>query len=194
MRCVRRALAVAIVLAISAVGTVARADTVPIKNQALLLLRILAYDHNLAARTDDNKVTIVIVSKSGSSDSDEAANELASVIRDIAKSTTIANNAIRIARVTYSDKTFDSDLARYKGAAIYLGPGLGDSVHDITSVTQSRKLLSFAASSDYVNAGVAVGFVLDDGRPQILVNLPSSRREGADLDVALLKAAKIVKK
>jgi hypothetical protein len=177
-----------------AFGGTARADSVPIKNQALLLLRILAYDHNLGGRTDSNKVTIVIVSKAGNSDSDQVASELASVIRDIAKSTTIANNAIRVARVSFSDKTFDSDLASQKGAALYVAPGLGDSVHAITGATQSRKLLSFGGSEDYVTAGIAVGFVLDDTRPQILVNLPSSRREGADLDVALLKAAKIVKK
>lgn len=170
------------------------AESVPTKSQALLLLRILAYDHNLASRTDNKTVTIVIVSKTGSSESDDAAAELAGVIREIAKSTTIANNTIQVARLAYSDKTFDADVARYKPAAVYVAPALGDAVATITATTQSRKLLSFTGMGDAVNAGISVGFALDDGRPQILINLPSSRREGADLDVALLKAAKIVKK
>ena len=172
----------------------AAADTVPGKNQALLMLRILAYDHNLANRTDNKRVTIVVLYKSGNSDSDDVSNDVTGAIRDISKSTTIANNAISVVRLAYSDKTFDADIARTKAAALYVAPGLGDSLGTITSTTQSRKLLSFTGNQDYVAAGVAVGFSLDDGKPTILVNIPASRSEGADLDVALLRVAKIVKK
>jgi hypothetical protein len=170
------------------------ADAVPGKNQALLLLRILAYDHNLPNRTDNKKVTIVVLYKSGSSDSDDTANEVTNAIRDIGKSTTIANSSIQVVRLAYSDKTFDGDVARTHAAALYVSPGLGDALGTITSTTQSRKLLSFSGSQDYVSSGVSVGFSLDDGKPTILVNIPASRNEGADLDVALLRMAKIVKK
>jgi uncharacterized protein DUF4154 len=183
-----------VLLALVLGARVAIADSVPTKSQALLLLRILAYDHNLGSRADGKTVTILIVSKAGNSDSDDVANELAGVIREIAKSTTLANNTIQIARLAFNEKTFDADVSRYKAAALYLAPGLGDGVGTIVATTQSRKLLSFTGTSDWVGLGVSVGFALDDGRPEILVNLPASRREGADLDAALLKAAKIVRR
>jgi hypothetical protein len=34
----------------------------------------------------------------------------------------------------------------------------------------------------------------DGGKPVISVNIPAAKNEGADLDVALLRVAKIVKK
>jgi hypothetical protein len=170
------------------------ADAVPAKNQALLLLRILAYDHNLANRTSAGHVTIVIVYKAGNSDSEDAANGMGGIVGDIAKSTTIAKNTISVVRLAYSDKTFDGEISRAHAAALYVAPGLGDSIGAITTTTQGRKLLSFSGVADYVASGIAVGFALDDGKPEILVNLPASRSEGADLDVALLRVAKIVKK
>jgi hypothetical protein len=185
---------VAVLMVLAVVAGAARADTVPAKEQALLLLRILAYDHNLANRVDNKTATIVIVAKPGNSDSEDLAGEMVNRIKAIAKTTTLVNNAIQVVQLSYVEKTFESDLARLKAAALYIGPGLGDAVGTITSATQQHKLLSFTGNQDQVGNGVAVGFALDDGHPLILVNLPSSRREGADLDVALLRAARIVKK
>ena len=172
----------------------AGADAVPLKNQALLMLRILAYDHNLGSRIDSGHVTIVVTYKTGNTDSEDIANGMVAILQDVAKSTTIANNAITIVRVGYSDKTFDGDLARAKGAALYVAPGLGDSVGAITAVSAKRKLLTFTGVPDYVGAGVSIGFANDGGKPVISVNIPASKNEGADLDVALLRVAKIIKK
>src|SRR5262245_44651758 len=113
----------------------ARADSVPVKNQALLLLRILAYDHNLGTRVNDKTVTIVVVSKAGSSDSEDLANELVSTVRELAKNTTVSNNAIQVVRLPYAEKTFEADIGKIKAAALYIAPGLGDSVGAITTVT-----------------------------------------------------------
>lgn len=166
----------------------AGADALPAKNQALLLLRILAYDHNIANRVDNKKVSIVVISKT---DSDSAA-DMVGVLREIAKSTKLAGNAITVSRVTFDEKTFD--LSKLKAAAIYLGPGLGDNVATITAGSQKNKILSFTGVPDYVASGVSVGFSNDNGKPVISVNIPAAKNEGADLDVALLRVAKIVKK
>jgi hypothetical protein len=116
-----------------------------------------------------------------------------SVIREVAKSATVSNNAINVVRLAYGDKTFDADVARTKPAALYVAPGLGDAIATISGVTQQRKLLTFTGNADFVVA-LAVGFAIYDGKPTILVNIPASRAEGADLDPALLRVAKIVKK
>lgn len=173
---------------------VASADSVSPKNQALLLLRILAYDHNLASRADKKTITIVVLYRPGVTDSEDTANELLAVMKDLAKTTSIANNAIQMTRLAYAEKTFDADIARAKAAAIYIASGLTDNLPTITGTTRQRKLLSFTGIEDYVESGVSVGFAIHDAKPVISINLPSSRSEGADLDATLLRIAKIVKK
>lgn len=190
---VRRVCLLGLLLAVLGAPRLVHADTVPAKNQALLLLRILAYDHNLGSRVDNKTVTIAVVAKGGNSDSEDIANELVSVIRELAKSTTISNNAINVVRLAYSDKTFDADVAKTRAAALYVAPGLGDAIVNIAGVTHERKLLTFTGSADYV-VTLAVGFAMYDSKPNILVNIPASRAEGADLDPALLRVAKIIKK
>jgi hypothetical protein len=180
---------VVIGLVAAVLGGRAAADPLPAKNQALLLLRILAYDHNIASRVDNKKVTILVVSKT---DSDSAAADMTSVLKEIGKSTKLSGNAIQVSRVTFDDKTFD--LSKVKAAAIYVAPGLGDNIATITSGSQKNKILSFTGSPELVTSGVSVGFGNDSGKPVIWVNIPAAKREGADLDVALLRVAKIVKK
>ena len=190
----RRSLLIGLVaLLLAPAGGSAWAQPVPPKSQALLLLRILAYDHNLAHRADGRIVTIVVVYRPGG-ESEDTANELVNVVREVGKTTTIANNAVQIVRLAYSEKTFDADIVRFKAAALYVSAGLGDNLATITGSTREHKLLSFTGNEDYVGAGVSVGFSLQDSKPTILVNIPSSRSEGADLDAALLRVAKIVKK
>jgi hypothetical protein len=188
-----RAVILALSVAFLAGGSLAYADGASSKTDALLLLRILAYDHNLPSRIDAKKVTIFVVHRTGG-DSEDAATTMANVVRDIAKSTKIAGNSIIVQKLAYNDKTFDTDLGRTRVAAIWLAPGLADAVSTITASTMRRRLLSFSSTVDYVPAGVAIGLGSERGKPVISVNLPASRREGADLDAALLKAAKIVKK
>jgi hypothetical protein len=183
-----------LVIATLQAAHLASADTVPAKAQAPLVLRILAYDHNLANRANGKKVTIAVVYKAANSDSDDAAGELANNIAQIGKTTTLSNNAINVVRIPYSDKTFDADIQRAHASAVYVAPALGNDLGTITATTQSRKLLSFTGNQDYVAAGVSVGFTSDSDRTTILINLPASRNEGADLDVALLRVAKIVKR
>ena len=76
----RRGLLLALVVLLMTAGSSVWAETVPPKSQALLLLRILAYDHNLARRADNKTVTIVVVYKPGG-ESEDTANELLKGIR-----------------------------------------------------------------------------------------------------------------
>lgn len=172
----------------------ASADPVPARNQALLVMRILAYDHNLASRIDKKTVTIVVLYKPGVTESEEAAADVTAQVREIAKSTTVANNAIQVIRVPFAEKTFVGDLERIRAGAIYVTPGLAEHLGAVTMLTKQRKLLSFTGSVEYVSSGISVGFALQDKKPTVLVNLPASKGEGANLDPAFLRVAKIVKK
>lgn len=182
---------VVISLVVAVLGGRAAGDPLPAKNQALLLLRILAYDHNIANRVENKKVTVVVLNKN-TTDSDSAAAAIASALKEIAKTTKLSGNTIQVSRFTFDEKTFD--LSKVKAAAIYLAPGLGDNVAAITAGSQKSKVLSFTGSPEFVTSGVSIGFGNDSGKPVIWVNIPAAKSEGADLDVALLRVAKIVKK
>src|SRR5262245_10568408 len=93
-----------LLLVLGLTGGPAVAEPLPPKNQALLLLRILAYDHKLADRVDAKKVTIYVVHKSGASESEDPANDMIGVLRDIAKSTKLAGNAIQVVKIAYNEK------------------------------------------------------------------------------------------
>jgi hypothetical protein len=193
LRSLRRGLAIGLCL-LALTTQVAVGDPLPSKNQALLLLRILAYDHKLADRVDGKKVTIYVVHRSGAAESENPATEVVAALREIAKSTKLAGNTIQVVKVAFNPKTVDVDLAKGKAAALYVAPGLGDSLAPIMALTAKRKLLSFTPVPEYVNAGLSVGLSNADGKPVVSVNLAASRSEGAELDVALLRVAKIIKK
>src|SRR4051812_21791431 len=89
----------------------AAAEPLPSKNQALLLLRILAYDHNLATRVDNKKVTVIILYKAVT-DSQTPAAELGDSLKEISKSTKIAGNAIQVVTLPYDEKNFATDIGK----------------------------------------------------------------------------------
>jgi len=62
----------------------------------------------------------------------------------------------------------------------------------ITSLSRSRRILTVTGVSEYVHAGVALGFSVKDERPQILINLRAARAEGADFSSKLLNIAKVI--
>ena len=62
----------------------------------------------------------------------------------------------------------------------------------ITSLSRSRGILTVTGVSEYVQAGVALGFSVKQDRPQILINLRAARAEGADFSSKLLNIAKVI--
>jgi hypothetical protein len=60
-------------------------------------------------------------------------------------------------------------------------------------VTRKRSILSFTSVESLVKSGLSVGLVVRDAKPTILVNLPASKAEGAELDPALLKVSEVLK-
>lgn len=170
----------------------ARADQLPAKNQALLLLRILAYDHNLAKRADPKVVTVLVVYKKDASDSESAARGIYAALQEIARTTTVSGLPVQPVLVPYVAKTFDADASKGKMAAVYLSSGLDDALDSIVKSTRLRSMLSFSGTDGYSNT-VGVVLAVRNGKSAILVNLPVTKEEGAQLDAALLKVAKVKK-
>lgn len=168
------------------------AEQLPAKNQALLLLRILAYDHNLTKRADPKVVTVLVVYKADSSESESTARGVYAAVQELSRSTSVGGLPVRALVIPYAAKTFEADATKVKVAALYLSSGLDDTLGAITKVTRRHSMLSFTGAAGYIDA-IGVALTVRDGKSAILVNLPATRDEGAQLDVALLRVAKVKK-
>jgi hypothetical protein len=75
--------------------------------------------------------------------------------------------------------------------AALVAPGLGHAAA-IASATRRARVLSVTAARSEVEAGLSVGLLQPASRAAIVVNLSAARREGADLDSALLRVAEVL--
>ncbi len=75
---------------------------------------------------------------------------------------------------------------------VYVTPLRAVSVGAILDVTRAARIRTITAVPDYVAAGVAVGISIQQGRAQIIINLPAARAEGSDFSSQLLKLARVI--
>src|SRR5262249_50807548 len=107
---------------------------VPPSNQATLLLRILAYDRNLAKRASKN-VTVAVVYKPGNGDSETAGQALADALKEQGEKFVVAGLPLKVAMIKYANAAQLQSAAGAAGAvAVYVCPGLTDDVAAISKV------------------------------------------------------------
>ncbi len=190
MRRLASALAASILI-LGALERSARAADVAHAQQALLLLRALAYDRNLGSRAGSS-ATVMILFRPGNGTSEAVRDTMSSTLAAAGEKVKVAGLTLKVVSKAYESP---ADLGHALGGvgAVYLCPGLDGSARDITAVTRVWHVLSFSGAESMVTAGVAVGFVSRDGKPVVLVNLPASKAEGADLDAALLRIAEVIR-
>jgi hypothetical protein len=75
---------------------------------------------------------------------------------------------------------------------LYVAPGVAKNLPAIVKVSQANHLTSVTGVPDYVRKGVAVGIGVVQDRPQILINLASSKSEGSEFDASLLRIATVL--
>jgi hypothetical protein len=160
-------------------------------NESLLLLRVLAYDRNVVKRAGKT-VTIAVVYKPGDVESESIRSQMATALGEAARKVTVAGLPVKVVSLGVTGN-LDTDLSSVRPAAVYVCPGLQDSVAGISRVTRSRAVLSFAGTERYITSGLSIGLIRRSSKAAIMVNLPSSKAEGAALDAALLRVAEVKK-
>jgi hypothetical protein len=177
---------------LAATAAPARADITP-EQQAMLMLRILSFEKNLKQRSGD-KVAVVVLFRSGNKASEASKTTFMAALEAQAKKQKVNGLEVKVAALPWSDKgSFESKTAAMKAAVVYVCPGLESSVNHISGVTRKKSILSFTSVETLVKSGLSVGLVMRDAKPTIVVNLPASKAEGADLDPALLKVSEVLK-
>lgn len=162
---------------------------VPARVQAALVGKVASFDRNFSARVKE-RVTIAVVVKSSSSDSERAAAQMLGAFREVGPIAGLPHEELR---VQWTDA---SSLAAFcadrKVAIVYLTPGFDKEAAAIAKALEVSRVLTVAGTLSYIKEGLVLGFDLVSGRPKLVVNLASARRQGIAFDSGFLAITRVV--
>ena len=76
---------------------------------------------------------------------------------------------------------------------LYIAPGNARNLQKLLQMCQGQKIITTTGVPEYVEQGVAVGIGVRQDRPEILINLRSSKSAGSEFDASLLRIARVVR-
>lgn len=183
------------VLALTALGfspLCAQEVPVPVCVQYPIFLKTLSFDRNLSASSSDT-LNIGIVYQSEFRRSESIKDQLLTCAAELPIKS-LNGRPLRFVPIDLTDITSLADLISHEALyALYVAPLRAVDVSEILAAAQKRKVLTLTGVPAYVEQGVALGIGKHGNRPTILINLPSSKAEGANLDSQLLNVARIIK-
>jgi hypothetical protein len=182
--------ALATLLGVPAAGT--EPMPFPADVQITLLLKILTYDRSFLAKAKSG-VTIGIVYVASDPQSVKAKDDIVKTLQAVADRT-IKNVPIKFMPVEYRNPASLETAVRTGVNVFYIAPGNADGLAQLMKVSHTRGITTATGVPEYVQRGIAIGIgIKQDKKPDILINLPSSRSEGSDFDASLLRIATVVK-
>jgi YfiR/HmsC-like len=178
------------VVVLVAVRTAAAPLTVPFEVQVPLMLKALTYDRALKARVGDEVRIAVLYPSQGEPGT---AENLAAALRNL-PGRTLNGLPITFRHFTVrNEAVVEQALRDGRWAAAYVMPGFSsEELGQIRRACESRRVLAMAADADEVEQGLAFGVDSRDGKPQLVVNLSSTRAFGSEFDLALLRLSRVI--
>jgi hypothetical protein len=182
-----------VVLVAALFRTVSAEDmAVAADRQVPLLLKILTYDRQLEVKSRDELV-IGIVNSPTDAASAKATEEISNTLYGYLGKT-VKKLKLQFFLHDYSTPEKLSNWTKAKGVTVlYISPGNDKNLAAILKISQDRKITTTTGVPGYVEKGVSVGIGERQSKPQILINLTSSRREGSEFDASLLRIATVIK-
>ncbi len=120
-----------------------------------------------------------------------AAEKITAVL-DVASYKRVKNLPIRVIRIELPIGSSAADRIIASGAnVLYLTAGLGASLAAVVETARQRGLVTLTGVPEFVDLGVAVGISERQDKPEILINLASSRAEGSQFDASLLRLSRV---
>lgn len=164
----------------------------PVKVRVAILFKTLTYDLNLKSRCPGG-LRIGVVGRAGNENSLSIAKETIEEIK--------ANSGKKVKGLGISvEPVIVSGLDGIKKAVeekeinmLYLSPGMTNLLEPIIKYASQNKIVLLTGESKHVKAGAAVGAVLRDKKPKILVHLKSAGEQGAKFDARLLRLIEVIK-
>jgi len=185
---VRRAVVAALLLAAAPLRA---EEPLPARHEALLLLRVLAYDRSLRRR-DDRQVTVALAVRPGDAAGEAQAEALAGSVRQASLEFTVGGLPLRALLVPAERGSLAARLREVRASVVVpVGVAAAEPIL-VCQGAREAQVLSAARTRAAVETCVAVALVAEGGRARVLVNLAAAHAEGADLDSALLSMARLV--
>jgi hypothetical protein len=162
--------------------------------QALVLVRVLAYDR-LVGRRAGKQVVIGVVRADGDPASRRAASDMAAALRSVSKGMTVAGKRVNVVEIAAGELLGDR-LRDLEVTAVYLAPGLDRELDRIAAAARAHPCLTFSDHPSYLRRGLAVALGTDDAKRRITisVDLVAARAQGAQLPAELLRVAEVVRR
>jgi hypothetical protein len=163
---------------------------VPAELQARLFVKILSYDRNLEARAGKD-VTVGILVQRRYRASLESAEQMAAAIRALPRPSA-SESRLHPVLVDAELEGLAERLEKAEVEVLYVTPLRAMSAAEVAKLTRPRAIRTLTGVPAYVREGLCVGVAVRDDRPEIIVNLPASRAEGAELSSQLLNLARVI--
>jgi YfiR/HmsC-like len=172
------------------VRTAAAPLAVPFDVQVPLMLKALTYDRSLKGRVGD-QVRIAVLHPS--EEEPGAAENLATALRNL-PGRTLNGLPVTFRHFTVRNQAVvDQALRDGRWAAAYVMPGFSsEELAQIRRACESQHVLAMAADAGEVERGMAFGVDSREGKPQLVVNLTSTKAFGSEFDLALLRLSRVI--
>lgn len=175
---------VTVALVLGAVARPALAGDVDPALAAALHLKILSFDLSLKKQAGSS-LSIAVVYKAGSADSERAAREIGRALSSLAtgKKVTVAGKRVEVVVLS------NDELAR-RGAVdvVYAASGLDA---ELVALSSGRRVLT--GNRAYLGRGAAIAVVEKAGKPSIVIQLKNAEKAGMSLDPKLLRLSEVIR-
>ena len=171
-------------------GLLAEEAAVPVSIQVELLLKVAAYDKNLATRAA-GRVRLVVLVKREDADS---ARSAAQALKALEKTDRLIGLPLESMTMVYGEP---AALARQASegnvSIVYVMPGFSDAeLAAMANALSGVNVLSVGSLAKYAQRGTVIGFDLAGGKPKLLVHLGQARRQNVELSSSVLKLMRVI--
>jgi len=188
----RRLLVALLALLALALARPAMADEPSPRQRALILLRVLVYDRNLAARAGP-EVVVALAFSAASPGSRDERDQLLAAFDELSKGVVAAGRPVRAVALPYHDEEgLRAGLAATHAVALYACQGLEAAAGAMARAARQSRVLAAAGSREHVEAGFPVAIVHRQGRAALVLAPSEAAAAGADLDPSLFTVAELV--
>ena len=182
----------AALLAFTVLPVRAQSMALPAELQVPLILKILTYDRQFEAKAK-KELAIGIVFDPGDGASSKAAEQISDTLFKFTGKT-VKKLPLKYYLVEFTTAADLEATIKKRGInVLYLCPGIAKSLQSVIKISQAQSITTATGVPDYVRRGVAVGIGVFQDKPQILINLPSSKSEGSEFDASLLQIATVLR-
>lgn len=165
--------------------------TVPFDLQYQLLLKILTFDRNLKKRAR-SEIVLGIAYEGDYRESQKVKDEFLRAISDLGDQK-VVDLPVRFVPIEISEAPgLAAQLLQERVNILYVAPMRDPDIGTLVSVCRAMRIMSLTGVPSYVKRGVSLGFDLQGGKLDIIVNLPSAKAEGTNFSSKLLNLVRVL--